>query len=129
MTADYYLHLFDIDEKSDITVGMSPEEAYVKLLPQHQCPTRESTDLGPRIDKVLKDLTPTETINLINSTVAAVDGHVEVTETVAGRILEKSNRKFFLKVEDGETEVWKSVLKRRPADETASDGVKAMLSV
>lgn len=129
MTADYYLHFFDIDEKSDIAVGMSPEEAYVKLLPQHQCPTSESKDLLPRTDKVLKDLTPTETINLINSTVTAVDGHLEVTETIAGRIREKASRKFSLQVGNDETEMWESVLKRRPADETASDGVKAMLSV
>jgi len=128
MTADYYLHLFDVADDSDITVGMSPEEAYTKLLPDHEFPTSQSMNLGPRTDKVLKDLIPTETLNLLNSTVATVDDHVEVTETVPGRIREKATRKFFLKVDD-ETAVWEDVLSRRPGDETASDGVKAMLSV
>lgn len=54
VTADYYMHLFDIDDESNITLGMSPEEAYEKLLPKHEFPTSESSDLGPRTDKVLK---------------------------------------------------------------------------
>ena len=128
VTADYYLHLFDAGEDSDITVGMSPEEAYEKMLPEHEFPTSENATLGPRTDRVLKDLIPTETINLMNCTAVAVGDHVEVTETVPGRIREKASRKVVLKVDD-ETAVWEDILKRRPTDETASDGLKVMLSV
>jgi hypothetical protein len=128
VTADYYLHLFDAAEDSDITVGMSPEEAYKKMLPEHEFPSSENPGLGPRTVKLLKDVIPTETINLMNSTAVAVDDHVEVIETVPGRIREKATRKFVLKVDD-ETAVWEDILKRRPADETASEGLKSMLSV
>ena len=128
VTADYYLHLFDMndDDQANITIGMSPEEAYDKLLPKHEFPTLEHGQ--PRTDKVLKDLTPAETINLMNCAVSAIDDHVEVVETVAGRIRDKATRKIVLKVND-EASVWENVLRRRPQDETASDGLKAMLSV
>lgn len=75
-----------------------------------------------------KDVTPAETINLMNCTVSAVDDHVEVVETVPGRIRDKATRKIVLKVDD-EATIWENVLQRRPQDEKASDGLKAMLSV
>lgn len=128
VTADYYLHLFDMndDDQANISIGMSPEEAYDRLLPKHEFPTLESSQ--PRTDKVLKDLTPAETVNLMNCAVSAMDDHVEVVETVAGRIRDKATRKIVLKVND-EASVWENVLRRRPQDESASDGLKAMLSV
>jgi hypothetical protein len=64
----------------------------------------------------------------MNSAVTAVDDHVEIVETVAGRIRDKATRKIVLKAND-EASVWENVLRRRPQDETASEGLKAMLSV
>lgn len=129
VTADYYLHLFDIADELDISPGMSPEEAYQMLLPDHAFPESGHPNQGPRTDKILKHFTPTETINLMKCSVAAGHDYVEVTETVAGRIRDKATRKIHLKVEHDEADIWANVLSRRPVDETASEEMKAMLSV
>jgi hypothetical protein len=112
VTADYYLHLFDVSSHHDIAVGSSPEEAYSKLLPPHEFPTTQEA----RTDKLLKDLIPTESINLLNCGVISKGDQVEVTETFSGRWSDKATRKFFFKAYE-ESEVWENVLKRRPTDE------------
>jgi hypothetical protein len=112
VTADYFLHLFDVSSHRDVAVGSSPEEAYSKLLPPHEFPTTQEA----RTDKLLKDLIPTESINLLNCSVISAGDQVEVTETFSGRWSDKATRKFFFKAYQ-ESEVWENVLKRRPADE------------
>ena len=112
VTADYYLHLFDVSSHPDITVGSSPEDAFEKLLPHHEFPTSQES----RTDKLLKDLYPTESINLLNSSVLSAGDQVEVTETFSGRWSDKATKKFFFKAYE-DSEVWEVVLKRRPANE------------
>lgn len=112
VTADYYLHFFDVSSHPDIAVGSSPEDAFEKLLPHHEFPTSQET----RTDKLLKDLNPTESINLLNCSVLSGGDQVEVTETFSGRWSDKATKKFFFKAYE-ESDVWEDVLKRRPADE------------
>jgi len=124
VTADSFLHLFDVPSNMKVGSGSAPEVAFHALLPPVQIPTEQTikshTVPSPRS---WSDLTPALSIVLSNSCVSYSDAGkntaFEITETYfnegANKIFGKtSTRKIQLRtISQDETRDWVAVLKAR----------------
>lgn len=111
VTGDNYLHMFDVSNIPEVVIGSPAEPVFELLLPDYDFPSLDSGVVEPRVDSLLKQLTPTETVYLAkcSSTGMADDARtVEIIESgVKDRIGFESTRKFTIRtIAAIETQQW-----------------------
>jgi len=111
VTGDNYLHMFDVSNIPEVVIGSPAEPVFELLLPDYDFPSLDSGVVEPRVNSLLKQLTPTETVYLAkcSSTGMADDARtVEIIESgVKDRIGFESTRKFTIRtIAAIETQQW-----------------------
>ena len=78
VTSDKYLHMFDLANFPNISIGGVPEPVFEVLLPDYDIPTLDSDFIQKRLVPLLEHLTPVATVNLsrCTSTTLAEDPRV-----------------------------------------------------
>jgi len=145
VTADSFLHLFDVPSQKRIQPGAAPETAFHALVPPVEIPTEKTIKLGAKIPKNWKEhLHPAESIALPNSIISfqntEQNSAFEIVETVinqgAGKMWGKTwNKKFYLRtLSHQDTVDWIDCLKHPKqklgaSDDTTDEETPAIMSV
>lgn len=113
-TVDGILHLFDLTNFPEHMVGSKSSVVLETMRPNCELPTMETAGtFQPRVDPLLKNLTPVDTINLLSSTIqvdSADPRCVDITTAVSGRFT--NVRKFVLRTTGREESLqWLGILK------------------